>query len=151
MPYQATAQLSPATNVAQAIDVDNDGDLDLLGPHSGDGAATIYSNLTRHAARTSLMSQGTTTSMAVFGPPTTPWFLGVSLPAMVGLPLPPFGVLFLDPASLVVGAAGVTGATGRSDVPFAIPANPGLAGYTLAWQALMTNGLTNGFDMIVLP
>lgn len=149
VPYPLAAPVATATLQMQPVDVDSDGDLDVLGPQVD--TPTIYSNLTRHAARASLMAQGTTATLAVFGAPATPWFLGVSHAMTTGLPLPPFGTLFLDPGSLLVFTGGVTGAAGRSDVPWQIPLGPSLAGLTLSWQALITNGFTNGFDTVILP
>jgi hypothetical protein len=36
-------------------------------------------------------------------------------------------------------------------VPLQIPSGPGFAGWALSWQALITNGFTNGFDVVILP
>lgn len=152
VPSPLAAPVTPATMRMQPVDVDADGDLDVLGPQRELAMhPTLYFNLTRHAGRASLVSRGTTATLAVFGAPTSPWFLGVSQPTTTALPLPPFGTLFLDPGTLFVPFAGVTGATGRSDVLLPIPANPGLAGLGLSWQALTPSGLTNGFDTVILP
>jgi hypothetical protein len=133
----------------QPVDVDGDGDLDVLGP--GWGRPAIFFNLTRHAGRASLVAQGTNAALAVFGAPAMPWFLGASAPTTTGLPLAPFGTLFLEPATLVVYAGGVTNPNGRSDVLLPIPVNPALAGLGFSWQALIDNRLTNGFDTFLLP
>jgi hypothetical protein len=152
VPGPLSAPVTPATATAHAVDVDGDGDVDLLAPQvDATQHAAIRFNLTRHAGRASLMSQGTNATLAVHASPTTPWFLAGSQPTTVGVSLPPFGTLFLDPGSLVVAAAGVTGAAGRSDVLLPIPAGPAFAGVGLSWQALTTTGLTNGFDTFVLP
>jgi hypothetical protein len=129
------------------MDFDADGDLDLIGP----GQIAIYSNLTRHAGRTSLMSQGASASLAVFGPPAATWLIAASGAGAPPLALPPYGTIFLNPASLVVVTGGTVPASGRGDIVGFIPGGAGLAGNTLSWQAFVAGALTNSFDTVVLP
>jgi hypothetical protein len=147
VPYVLSAMSSGGG--AEPIDLDGDGDLDVVGPHAGTpGHFTIYSNLTRQVAATSLASPSQSLGLAVFGPPSDVWFLAASFPA-AGAVVLPFGTLFLDPATLVVTHAGVIPVPGRSDVSVALPPNAG--GFTLTWQALVGPSLTNAFDTPIVP
>lgn len=62
-------------------------------------------------------------------------------PAPQPIPVPPFGNLLLDPASLVVAVAGPVGPQGSLAVPLAIPANPQLSGLSLPLQGLWVTGM----------
>lgn len=128
-------------------DLDNDGDIDTIGPSSTrPGHFTIYSNLERHVAPTTLATPGNPMGIAVYGNVGDPWFLGLSLPTPGFVTLPPLGALFLDPATLFVAGGGVIPGGGRSDTTVTIPTNG--AGFTLTWQALVGQQLrfTNAFD-----
>lgn len=135
-----------------AFDIDADGDLDCIGPHSiTPGHLAIYSNLTRHLAPRSLAVAGDLFWLSVHAAPGEPWFVGVSFPpAGGGLALPLFGTLFLDPANLFVLAASVMPPSGRFDLPVGMPASGG--GFTLRWQGIVGASLqlTNAFDTPVL-
>jgi hypothetical protein len=150
--YAPYAPLAAAPSRFPPIDMDSDGDLDFVG---GDeqlaSRLSIYRNLTRHAGRTSLMSQGSVASAAIFGAPSAPWILAASAPGAPAQWLPPFGVLFLDIPSAVIVASGAIPASGRLDLSAGIPAGPGVAGLAFSWQALVGGALTNGFDTVILP
>jgi hypothetical protein len=133
---------------AAPVDFDADGDLDLASPA---GHFTIYSNMTRHAARTSLVSQGAVGSLAVFGAPGAPWLLAASSPGAGPMAIPPLGTLFLDLATMSIFTGGNLSPAGRSDVFGGVPSGPGFAGVTLSWQALVGASLTNAFDTTILP
>ena len=137
---------------AVPVDFDGDGDLDMIGPGGATrGHFAIYSNLTRHAARSSLGIPGRPLELSVYGSAGEPWLLAVSLPTAGAAPLPPFGTLFLDPGSVVPLLAGLTPSAGRSDVEVPIPASG--AGFVLTWQAVvgLPLQLTNAFDTPILP
>ena len=129
------------------LDLDGDGDLDTIGPNtSGSGHLSLYANLTRHAAATSLATPNLPLGVAVYGKPNELWFLGLSFPPTGGIALPGFGTLFLNPANMLVWSAGLLGPSARADVSVVIPPNG--AGFTYSWQALVGQPLrfSNGFD-----
>ena len=147
-PNTPAAPFGIAAPKAVVADFDGDGDPDLVGPdHLQSSMFCIYSNLTRHAARSALVVQNTFWSMAIHGAPSDLWVLGASLAGTPPVPLPPLGTLFLDPASLVVFGAGLIPAGGRSD--FVGPPVAPLPGLTIAWQALIGPMLSNGFDTFI--
>jgi hypothetical protein len=133
---------------AAPMDLDSDGDLDLVGPA---GHFTIFWNMARQAGRTSLVSQGLQASLAVFGAPNAPFVLAGSGAGAAPQPMPPFGTLFLDLPTAAIVASGNLSPGGRADVFGTVPSGPGLAGFTVTWQALVAGAFTNSFDTIVLP
>lgn len=139
------------SRLVDVLDLDGDGDLDIIGPQFASfGHFAIYSNLTRHAAATTLAKPAQPLGLAVFGQPTEPWLLAASMPNNSSVQLP-FGTLFLEPISTVVLFAGLVPSGGRSTVSLMIPA--GTAGKSLTWQALVgtSPALSNAFDTAILP
>ena len=150
VPFTPNIQIAAAGHRPTPVDLDGDGDLDLVGlDNLSSGSAAIYFNLTRHAGRTSLVSQNSTVSVAVWGPPSAQWLLAASVPGTNPQQLPPFGTLFLDPATITIIAGGTIPPNGRASVSAFL--GPGLPGLATAWQALVGSSLTNGFDTVVLP
>jgi hypothetical protein len=150
VPYAPAATFLIASPRSVPIDLDADGDLDLAGmPNGSSGSFAIYFNFTRHAGRTSLVSQNSIVSVAMWGPPSAQWLLAASLPGAAPQALPPFGTLFLDPATIVIIAGGTIAPNGRADISG--PLGPGVPGLTTSWQALVGGVLSNGFDTVVLP
>ncbi len=131
-------------------DLDSDGDSDVMLPDSGPPSTpAIYSNLTRHAGRSTLLTRGSLASLAVFGDVGASWLLAASATGAPRTPLPPFGVLFLDPNAAVVFATGFMPSTRRAAFLATVPNIPALSGVTLSWQGLVGTTLTNGFDTTI--
>jgi FtsP/CotA-like multicopper oxidase with cupredoxin domain len=61
-------------------------------------------------------------------------FVGTDLPAPV--PLPPFGMLALDPLTAALYGAGVTSPQAWLAVPYTLPSNPAIVGTRVAMQGL---------------
>jgi hypothetical protein len=147
----------PAINVVQtgvmpryrAVDLDRDGDLDLLDPSS-----RLLANVTRHLALGSPAAVGRTGSLEAYGPPLQPCDVFVSFNAFEQSPIavPGWGNLFLVPeASVYVGSFDAD-ATGRAVVPFVVPNDSALVGLTLQCQAALpvVGKLTNAETVRIL-
>lgn len=146
----ALSPLPSAVAAGAPVDLDADGDLDIVAPiRSSPGHFTVYANLTRHVARDGLGVPGDAQRMVVYGRAGDLWFLAASLPSVQAVPLPPLGRLFLDPATLVVLAGGVMPAGGSA--AFALPLPLTAGGTTLTWQALVGSRFTNATDTRILP
>ena len=146
VPYTPAAGL-PSGGGHVPMDLDGDGDLDTISPNaSAAGHLSLYANLTRHAAPTSLATPGQPLGIDVYGKSNELWFLGLSLPPSGGIALPGFGTLLLDPTNMLVWSAGTLSPSGRAHASIVIPPNG--AGFTYSWQALVGQPLrfTNGFD-----
>ncbi len=131
-----------------AADVDQDGDLDVV-----DGFGRLCTNLSRQVLHFGPPVLGVPNALRIYGAPGAPWLL-FAAPTTAFLPLPPFGVVLLDPATAVYVAADVTPfgpPLGRafSTLPITVPNAPGLVGATIHWQAVdggparLTNRLTS--------
>ncbi len=133
----ATAMLPSADDNTRSVaagDVDGDGDADVL---LGNFAQVkLLSNLGRQLAWRGIPRIGKPLVLDVYGPSFGAWFLGVSTGA-ANLPIPPFGTLRLDPASLFFVFAGLLDAEGRVAVPIAVPANASLLGVPVYWPAVV--------------
>jgi hypothetical protein len=121
-------------------DVDVDGDLDLVAINAGretSGAARskVFVNLDRQLSAPLAPRLGRDYALAVHGAPSGAAVWIALQPAR--LPLPPFGVLGLDPASaqpFVMLPSPASGRVARLD--FALPNQPSLAGLPLYVQAI---------------
>ena len=131
-----------------AADVDLDGDLDIV-----DGFGRLCTNMSRQVLHLGPPILGVPNELRIYGAPGAPWLL-FAAPTTAFLPLPPFGIVLLDPATSVFVAGDVTPSgppLGRafSALPLTVPYAPGLVGATLHWQAvdggptLLSNRLTS--------
>jgi hypothetical protein len=135
-------------------DVDGDGDLDLFpAPRiTSPGPFSLMHNLTRHAGSTSVVRQGGTASLSLWGAPGELWFLAASaVPTTAPLALPPYGTLHLDLLTTTIVASGVFGSGARADLFATVPAGPTFVGTTLLWQGSTAPRFTNAFETTVLP
>ncbi len=122
-------------------DVDGDGDLDLFYAN-GDSETTddegfedvLLLNRTRQLAWQAPPRVGKSLTLEIIGRPREPWIL-LSAAGRASLPRPPYGTLFLDPATTSVMASGQTGPEGRARFGTSIPDDPALVGMTIYWQA----------------
>ena len=139
------SDLAFRTTALAAVDLDGEGDLDLaLGTDLGQ--SRILVNLTRQCSWQTEPRQAKGLTFLLDGPPNQLWVLASSLPAPPpGLPLDPFGTLYLDPSTLAVYASGLLDPTGHAPFVLPIPDNPAVVGLTLPWQAVVGNDprLTN--------
>ena len=75
-------------------------------------------------------------SWAISGPAGTPYTLAYALqPASI--PLPPFGLLQLDPSTLRVVGTGTLDGDGDGEFGVPVPASPILVGASVFWQGLV--------------
>ncbi|MEM7310270.1 MAG: VCBS repeat-containing protein [Planctomycetota bacterium] len=117
-------------------DVDRDGDIDLLSSNS------ISYGMQRHLSWRSVARPGYALELEIFGPAAGElWSLAFSN-GTLQFPLPPFGILFLDPG----GAFGVFGGgtldgDRRAYAAGALPPEPATVGVTLYFQAAVGNDL----------
>jgi hypothetical protein len=129
-----------------AVDADRDGDLDVI---NGDGR--LLTNLTRQLAHAGPPRLAIPNDVRLYAPPATPWLLFAAAQS-ASLPLPPYGLVQLDPATAILVAEGTTPSAGPgvgSYVPtplvsITLPANPALVGFTWHWQAIDAATLTFG-------
>jgi hypothetical protein len=142
-----TATKLPASNeqtqVVHLLDLDLDGDLDLLFS-GGYTPITLYTNLLRQTHAPLLARAGRSYALELYGR------RGFAAPGQVALPLlaprrlaapieiRPFGFLALDPLALLVLAPEVIPApAGLATLRIQMPADPALRGLTLHAQSLI--------------
>jgi hypothetical protein len=113
-------------------DFDGDGDEDLVarGPR-------ILSNVTRHLAPGRPLRPGRPGSIEVSGSPGESFAL-VASTGQATVPIPPLGTVRLDLAAAQPVAAGLIGPAGTTTLTGITPDVPGIVGFTLYWQALVT-------------
>ena len=134
LPRQLTNILSPQIPESAVVDLDKDGDPDIVAP-----GPIIFMNTTRQIAHGSIARPGRPASIDLYGTPSGAWFLWGSN-GTASLPLPPWGTVFIDPASAQLGAMGqFAGPTaplpGTASLSVLVPNNPALVGWTTYWQA----------------
>jgi hypothetical protein len=117
------------------VDVDHDGDLDIVAP-----GPVVLVNTTRQIAHGSVPRPGRPASIDLYGTPGAPWFLWASN-GTTSFPFPPWGTVLIDPASAQLGALGqFPGSTsplaGTATLSVLVPNNPALLGWTTYWQAI---------------
>ncbi|MEM7307618.1 MAG: VCBS repeat-containing protein [Planctomycetota bacterium] len=149
---QPDGSVSPLLSSSRfsAGDFDGDGDVDVLSSHGGIGsgafaglalrAPVLLANLTRHVAWAGFPRVGRPLELDVYGGAGEPWSAAFAAQDSAGLPLPPFGTLWLDPFGLQPLAGGTLDADGRATLPALLPADPGLRGLELFVQALVGSG-----------
>jgi hypothetical protein len=134
----------PTNPVCSFADVDRDGDRDLLympvAPGLGirpSGTPLLYLNRSRQTTVDVPLRAGRSTHVGLHGAPNGLYFLFASL-GTTSLAAPPFGTLFLDPASTILVAGGTLDATGFADAAGFLPASfSALAGLEIDMQGLV--------------
>ncbi len=111
-------------------DVDRDGDLDLF-----DGSQ-VFTNLTRSLAWRAPPRIGHPLVLELTGGKRAPFLLVAASATQPPRPTP-FGLLQLDPSSVVFHRAGSLDGAGRSAISFDLPRDPALVGRIAYWQALI--------------
>ncbi|MEM7306580.1 MAG: VCBS repeat-containing protein [Planctomycetota bacterium] len=132
----ALADPAARTFEAVAADLDLDGDLDLL--WTGRHEARVLNGLARQLARRAVPRLGKPLWLDVFGPAGELWLLAYS-PGFASIDLGAFGLLRLDPSSIVPLASGVLDGDGRAAQALPFPADPALVGVALGTQAAVGN------------
>ncbi len=135
----APAAIAPVTQAGRITglrsgDFDLDGDLDFYVAH--DGQDHVLSNLHHQLSLRGEARVGQPLAFELHGPPNGSWRLGAAT-VEVWAPLPPFGVLRLDTATIVWERSGLLDADGRAAVEVPVPPHPGLVGQRFYWQALV--------------
>ncbi|MEM7306252.1 MAG: VCBS repeat-containing protein [Planctomycetota bacterium] len=123
---------SEGVSDAVATDIDGDGDVDLL----LSGSTRLHVNTTRQLAWRGTPRLGKPLQLDVYGPAAGVYGLAYSPTATV-IPLAPFGVLRIDPATLLVFGSGSLDGAGEATAAFTVPATPPLVGVPMHWQALV--------------
>jgi hypothetical protein len=122
-------------------DVDADGDVDLMLGNGGQNR--LYLNLLRQLHAPLLLRVGHPFQLdayARYGPPST---TDLAFPVIAGapahIPLPPFGTIGIDPATILAIPAPIVipQPAGVGSVSFVVPNNPGLEGLATWTQALL--------------
>lgn len=117
-----------------ALDADGDGDRDLVTLGKLGIGGRLWTNRTRHAVQVGIAGLGKTAPVEVFGEPGALFVLGLAT-ASTAVPLEPFGLLKLDPGSLVDAIPGTLDAGGRATYAASVPSTPVLEGVAIYWQA----------------
>ncbi|MEM7307832.1 MAG: FG-GAP-like repeat-containing protein [Planctomycetota bacterium] len=125
--------LDEGTFDVAAGDLDADGDDDLL--FVGWAQNRLYVNRTRQVSWRHLPRVGKPLFLDLADAPGTPWFLAWA-PATASVPLPPYGLLGLDPAALQVLGSGSFDGAGNAELVALVPATPPLVGADLYVQML---------------
>ena len=113
-------------------DLDEDGDQDLVTGALYRGYAGLWINLRRHVAWRTVPRIGRDLVLDVTGRPHDPWLLAYSLGSLRFPTV--FGVLFLDPTTLVTAGGGTLDVDGQATFSAAVPYDVGLIGTPIYWQ-----------------
>jgi hypothetical protein len=128
------------------LDGDRDQDAVLVTPR---GPCLLW-NRHHHLTWRTLPRVGFPLQLDLEGRANEPFAMALA-PNPVHLPLPGFGVLRLDPASLRVVLLGNYDAAGRASWQFAVPPTPSLVGLTGCWQVLSgTQGKLGNLEVTTL-
>jgi len=133
------------TRAAALVDLDGDADLEVLvgnrlpvGGWQTAGEIRLLSNLRRQLAWKAVPRVGKPLTLDLYGPPLGGFLLAFGVgPAT--LPVPPFGILRLDPSGIHLVLTSLLDSQGRAAVTTSVPADPSLLGATVYWQALVTS------------
>ena len=138
----APSWLPPVADHTFAVavaDLDLDGDADaLLGNLYGN---RVLTGLRRQLAWRDVPAVAKPLALDLFAEPGAPWLLGLDLAAAAPAPLPPLGILHLDPANLAIAGSGALDGLGRATPTFAVPAGPALVGLAAFWQSALGSPL----------
>ncbi len=145
----------PFVRAVSLDDLDGDGDLDLTlssaydFPGLGCGGTCplstglhLYTNLARHLEAPKLALSGNSYDLQLFArgalPGQTTLVLPVLAPRTAYVPVPPYGVFGLDPASSVsLPAVAIPQPAGETTLRIAVPTSPSLLGVPVHTQALI--------------
>jgi len=135
-------EIPPSGPTAGAMgDVDRDGDLDLVFG-SSNSPNRLYLNLLRQLDAPLPLRVGNTYQLDVYARYGSPRLLDVAGPflstATATIPLPPWGILGIDPQyAIMLPAIVIPPATGVGSVTITMPNVPSLAGVSIHGQALL--------------
>jgi FG-GAP-like repeat len=143
--YAAPNLLPPQVGVPNDLaleDFDGDGDVDIL-VGSNYGPSQLLSNLTRQLSWRAPPRAGKPLTIDIVGPPNGAYLL-IADTVNISVPLQPFGILRLDPATFTIVGSGSLDAQGRAAVHFGVPptAPIGFTAYAqaaVAWPIHLTN------------
>jgi hypothetical protein len=131
--FSPPTTVAPPVNWAAVADFDRDGDQDFVIPVS---YPQLFSGLGRQLVRGDPARPGRLASLDIFGPPLGSWQIYSSMaPGM--LSLPPWGTVWIDPASAQLTAVGAFDATGRATASALVPSTPSVIGVTFYVQAVV--------------
>ncbi|MEM7308009.1 MAG: VCBS repeat-containing protein [Planctomycetota bacterium] len=130
------------------FDADGDADLDLYVANRG--VHRLFHNVGRQLSWRTYPRVDNDITMDLDGPAGAAWFLAAG-PHPAHLPLPPFGIMLVDPSTLVFLTAGTLDGTGQSSATAFVPNQPGLIGDSIFWQAFVgTPSLFSSLEVAVL-
>jgi hypothetical protein len=111
---------------------DEDGDIDAV------ASQTVYSNLERQLAWRGLPRIDHTLTLDLWGSPNGSWVLLIAL-RRTRLLVPHYGILQLDPSSLLLLRLGALDGSGGRTLEVKVPGDPTLVDLTVYSQALVSS------------